>query len=769
MQSLRGALACALGFALCTLGAARAQSPDAFVEWVAEPAAPFAGQVVTLRIRVGLTPALRSDKLVPLYARELELPLRVEVPWLEAPVGARVIEGAARDRGPRLALGQGVAHAVGPDREVRPGYDVFEVTRQFVFEEPGSMQLGAPRLTYAFATRFEEDFLNGRRPVDTQESTLVGAQLDVPVRAVPTTGRPAGYEGLVVTGLRAQAVATPTTARVGDVIKVEVELAGQGDLARADVSDPDFDGFHVVGRIDTHGAGRRTIAWDLRVLDASVAAVPSLGFVAFDPVAEEFAVVRTAAIDLVLSPDADGRTRLEVAGADPRPEAGSPGEAAMPGRIPGENDIHDAPLDPEQIRERPWSPAWVPSAWEWLGLVIPVSVLGWIVAVFWIAFRSVFPVDAEQRRRRKAGLRARWALVAKDRSAADCLRELVAKWLDCEPAAVVDVDLESRLCATGLDPKLAHRVAEEIERGARERVSPGRDRQRHETDARDRVRGLIGELETAARMRTLAPRVGPAVMLMAVFACSAATATTQSVRGETNESQREFGRSVAEFSAALWREAFEGGLQAAHGRDPNTAAGSFFEPPKFTGSNREVVAHHFERANLAYRSGALGYAVQRYRLVLQRDPDVREARDNLELTLRRLGLEPPESAWDAWVAWVWGGAWFAFWTLQFVGLVLLCLPSRRRLAWRFVAGAAVALTIAYASQTLYRWPSAGETVVVPGVSLRAEPHADWVEGERVREGELVWILEYSPEWSRVETVAGAVGWVPTRALGLDDV
>jgi hypothetical protein len=103
-------------------------------------------------------------------------------------------------------------------------YDLF-VSHQIVFPlVPGRLLI--PRATLKYSTPVALQFFSqeDRFAISSRAETLV-------VRPLPAEGRPAGFSGAIGAGLRLERRVTPSAARVGDGVTVELSLTGEGNLA----------------------------------------------------------------------------------------------------------------------------------------------------------------------------------------------------------------------------------------------------------------------------------------------------------------------------------------------------------------------------------------------------------------------------------------------------------------------------------------------------------------------------------------------------------
>lgn len=419
------------------LAAGASAGDRVFVETVVERTECFLHEPVRVVLRIGFDRAFFERSAVQMFRREFDLPVQVEAAWLGELDGATWREAEPVADGVSLVLnGEAGVAARGTEREVDGRrYAVVEIERTLLPERPGAVTLAAPVVRYVLATRFREDFFEGRVPVDRREESTRGAPVTIEVRALPEAGRPAGFTG-AVGQFTVAAEAAPRTVDAGAPLKLLLRIGGEGNLARFETPRLDgLAGFHVYGMLDDRAAPRRTITYDVAPLDGSVTEVPSIPFSYFDPRAEAYRTARTEPIPLTVR-----------------------GGATPPGPPPAKTGRDGWRL------------------WLWLALVAAA-----------LAFALLL-----QRREpaRDVGALARF----EQRAAADlagAFTEYVAGRLDCPPAAVIAPDLEPRLVAAGVPRELAARAAALVERLVGARYGGKADE-----DAATEARTLVEAIET---------------------------------------------------------------------------------------------------------------------------------------------------------------------------------------------------------------------------------------------------------------------------------
>jgi cytochrome c-type biogenesis protein CcmH/NrfG len=147
------------------------------------------------------------------FPRDLRLQLR-RPPTLQPPV----VDGV-------WTYPQATPAGIAATRNIRGRwYDLF-VAHQVVFPLVAG-RVAIPRATLKYSTPVALQFFSQeeRFALTSRADTLV-------VRALPTAGKPAGFTGAVGSGLRLERRVTPQSARAGEGVTVELELAGEGNTA----------------------------------------------------------------------------------------------------------------------------------------------------------------------------------------------------------------------------------------------------------------------------------------------------------------------------------------------------------------------------------------------------------------------------------------------------------------------------------------------------------------------------------------------------------
>lgn len=420
-----------------------AQPGDAVLEASLHPRPLWVGQVFETRVAVRMARST-IERLAPISRRPLDLPMRLEAPWLEGGPGMRPF-------GP-LSLGSGGAPCttVVNGRAVRAGLsrpagDTRELvlSRRFVAERPGVLGLEAPVLRFELGVRYEEDLVRGRVAVERRAVEVRGRPLAVNVAELPRP-RPRGFTGLVGR-IRLEAQVAPRRLAVGDVLALRLRIAGEGDLWTFPAPRPRWPGWHLRGLRElppAPGEAVRTLHYEFVVEDPGVDAVPELVVPYFDPGPPPgYRHARTRPIPVVVRGG-----RLARSGAESTPTGGE----ATPGLRPIATRTGDA-RDLPRWRRRP------SALFLGLAAVAPWSLL--VLAWWWRRRRRGRP--ARRRRRRLREARRRLERAREEAAVREAFVAALAILLERRRAAVVCPRLAERLRARGASPAAA-REAERV-------------------------------------------------------------------------------------------------------------------------------------------------------------------------------------------------------------------------------------------------------------------------------------------------------------------
>ena len=460
-----------------------AASERAFVEVRAPREAYYVHEPIRITLRFGVEKGFLRDHLIQPFRQELDLPVRVEAPWLHGLAGTLALGEPDPGDGVRASfvLEDGLARAArAPDRlEGERAFTVLEIERGFLPERPGELVIPAPRLHFSFATRFREDLAQGRVPEDRSEAEVVGELLRLAIRPLPEEGRPEGFGG-AVGRFTVSAEAEPTELAAGESLKLLLSIEGEGNLALLVPPRLEgIDGFHVLGRIEDVGSRRRAVTYDLAPLGPEVEEIPAIPFAFFDP--GQPAGYRTA--------------RTEPIPIDVKPAAGGvlpPGDGRE--LQPGEDDI----LDLKPVPPGPGSRGReLPSALLAIALLAPWALA--LGVLLWLRARACR--DPARARALAAAAAFRERIDAPGADAADLLADDLAARLACSASAVIAPDLSRRIAARGVPEELAERAAETLDSLVAARFGGGAASEDGGRIARERVEELEASFRAAEGRR----------------------------------------------------------------------------------------------------------------------------------------------------------------------------------------------------------------------------------------------------------------------------
>jgi hypothetical protein len=435
---------------LCGLGGA---AEHVFLEAESEKRICYVDERFEIRLRIGIDTEFFRTSAVQIFQRELDVPVQVHAPWLDELDGADIRALDETSRGLSLALNGDVIEVAPGDEHRRDGrrYTILEIARSCLPTRAGTLTLAAPRLRFAYATQFREDFLDGRVPTDRRDTTVYGEPLTLEIRELPREGRPESFTG-AVGRFTVRAQASPRTLQAGTVMKLRLGIEGEGNLERFGTPRLDgLDGFHVYGMIDDRGARGRTITYDLAPLSAEATEVPAIPFAFFDPDAKAYRTVRTQPLPLTVTP---------------APETSTPAEQSSPPEEPSSESML-------------------------LRVLLPLAIL---LAALLVLVRRVRqpPLEADPAEKAAAGFHA--GMDRPDADPAGLFAGYLATRLRCSTAAVIGPGLDSRLAAAGVQDDLTRRAAARLEQLVAARYGAAAD----EKDTAS-TREIVDELEASFR------------------------------------------------------------------------------------------------------------------------------------------------------------------------------------------------------------------------------------------------------------------------------
>ncbi len=470
----------------------------AFIELATSRDGYYLEEPIRLTLRFGFDRVFLNDHLLQLFGRRLDVPAQVQARWLDDLPGAVLLVDAigdaparagGADERPRqsFALNDGLADATPAADRVQDGrkFAVLEIERTLLPTRSGELTIPGPLLRFAYTSRFDEDFMNGRVAADRHSGFVRGAPLVLTIRPLPEEGRPHEFSG-AVGRFSVTSGADPRDVEMGQSLKLVLRFEGNGNLGRfVPPSLEDLEGFHVYGRIEDRRPTVRTVTYDLAPLRGDVKEIPAIRFAFFDPRSPEgYLTVETRPVPLEVRALAAGATSVRLPAGEGR------------GIVPGVNDIFD--LKPVAAAASAMAPRRLSDA-----LLLGVILSPWILALGLLALLRA----RERLRSDPEGARARGAAAAFHSRAgqagvdlSEALAEFLAARLRCPAAAVIAPTLEARLLAAGVPRDLASRSAVLLEGLVAERYGGGSSSASVES-ARSIVDALEASFQSAERAR----------------------------------------------------------------------------------------------------------------------------------------------------------------------------------------------------------------------------------------------------------------------------
>jgi len=288
----------------------------------------FVGQELEVRVEFVASEAFVATELLQLFPQALELPVQLEVPWSAGLDGAEVELLTDEDpREPRLALGEEIVRC--RRRALDAGRSAYGLSWRVTPLRAGPLLLAAPAARYASATRFADDLVHGRVPLDRVEHRLQAEPRTLEVLALPEAGRPPTFEG-AIGPITIAAELDAARARVGEALALTVELDGPGRPAARPA--PRFDrlaGFHLRAlRREEHGSRARFLV-EL-VPTRPVSELPAIEYAYFDPERESYGVARAPPIALDVRVAGGGPASVPAPGPEGGLHRGGAGVAVFP-------------------------------------------------------------------------------------------------------------------------------------------------------------------------------------------------------------------------------------------------------------------------------------------------------------------------------------------------------------------------------------------------------------------------------------------------------
>lgn len=204
-------------------------------------------------------------------------------------------------------------------------FTVVSAKRTLIPDRPGQFELAPITATVEVVTQwqrrrggfggfggslFEDAFGGGRRAAKTERYRAVGEASTLTIKPFPKASQPESFSGAVGSGFSLDVAADRTVVRVGDPIRLTVDLRGDGNIRNAKLPLLSADGGlspeqfrlpegDVAGVVEEGG---KQFSVSVRVLDENVSELPAIAYSWFDPEKETYQTARSKPIALRVMP-----------------------------------------------------------------------------------------------------------------------------------------------------------------------------------------------------------------------------------------------------------------------------------------------------------------------------------------------------------------------------------------------------------------------------------------------------------------------------------
>lgn len=186
---------------------------------------------------------------------------------------------------------------------------VFSTSADIVLEQPGAAEFPDVDVTMVYPTKFRLDIFRDITPAQTRRLSAKPKVKAPPVLPLPPDNRPANFNGAVGV-FQIDVTATPTAARVGDPIDLQITIRGVGPIAT--LPGPNLaampaltDGFRVPNETlagDVRDDGRtKRFTQTIRAKRSDVTEIPPIEFPYFNPKSGSYEVARSQSIRVTIA------------------------------------------------------------------------------------------------------------------------------------------------------------------------------------------------------------------------------------------------------------------------------------------------------------------------------------------------------------------------------------------------------------------------------------------------------------------------------------
>ncbi len=258
----------------------------ASVELLTERANYFVGEPIHVSLRFAFDEELFKSNLIALFRPSMDVPVQLEVPWLDQLPNATLLEESepAQKAGKTFVLNSTLTRARAVDDTRVDGRRLrsFEIERSWLATNPGELVFPQVRLRFAYATRFGERALQDNSAQDRVEAIVRSAARSVTIMPLPESGRPAGFFG-AVGRLTLRSEVNAREIDLNSSVKLTLSIEGDGNLESFEAPriDP-VEGWRVHGSVEHRSRTLRTIEYDLAPTSERSTRLPQIAFSYFD-------------------------------------------------------------------------------------------------------------------------------------------------------------------------------------------------------------------------------------------------------------------------------------------------------------------------------------------------------------------------------------------------------------------------------------------------------------------------------------------------------
>lgn len=265
------------------------------------------GDTVSVKVRFTYEAQFFAENVILLFQRPIGIEAMLDLPFF-GEMSALIPDEVTAPSPPGkktseiVVNGKAIVGEISAIERDQKKFGVIEIEKRFRAATGGKVVLAAPLARFAYASRFFDDFLNGRTPADRTLGCVFGDVHEISIRNLPTENRPIDFSGAVGEFSITASVAEKDL-RAGRSFRVRLDVTGDGDFSNfAAPTFPKAEGLTVVGTLEEKSPGARVVAYEVIVDRGGAIEIPPIPFSYFDPrEGAGYRTISSAAIPLVLS------------------------------------------------------------------------------------------------------------------------------------------------------------------------------------------------------------------------------------------------------------------------------------------------------------------------------------------------------------------------------------------------------------------------------------------------------------------------------------